>query len=197
MTIFLKLKNDNRPSRSLPLKNKLDRMDPLGCIVFIGAICCLALALQWGGQKLPWKSATVIGLMVGFVLIMVCFVFWQYYRQERALIRLRVLCRRDIFSSALVLFFLGASQYVVSQKSPPPSLVLTQIGLTVPLQNVFFLPFYFQAVRGVDPVTTGVRFIPLLLPMIVTLIVIGAVVKQWGQYVSSHEVIKQLLMSRL
>lgn len=50
-------------------------------------------------------------------------------------------------------------------------------------QNALFLPFWFQAVRGLTPLSTGVAFIPLLLPQLVGLIVVGAIVKQFGHYV--------------
>ncbi|KAK7949384.1 efflux pump antibiotic resistance protein [Apiospora aurea] len=61
----------------------------------------------------------------------------------------------------MVLFFLGANTYV----------------------SVFFLPFWFQGVKGISPVSTGVDFIPLLLSQLVSLIVVGAIVKQFGLYV--------------
>ena len=52
------------------------------------------------------------------------------------------------------------------------------------MQNVFFLPFYFQAVKGLDPVPSGVNVIPLLASEMVALILTGACVKAWGHYVS-------------
>jgi hypothetical protein len=79
----------------------------------------------------------------------------------------------------MVLFFLGASTYLVI-------LVFDWFFYSwlIGLQNVFFLPFYFQAVHGHSPVASGVDFIPLMLSEMVALIITGAVVKQWGHYVS-------------
>lgn len=154
-------------------------MDPLGCLVFIGAVCCLLLALQWGGQSKPWSSSTVIGLLVGFVALSGLFGYLQWRRQDRALIPLRVLRQRSIFTGAMVLFFLGASTYLVST-----SFFKSHKHMTKPsLQNVFFLPFYFQAVRGVGPIASGVDIIPLMLSEMVALVAVGAIVKQWGYYV--------------
>lgn len=90
-------------------------MDFLGCALFLAAVCCLLLALQWGGQTKPWSSSTVIGLLVGSAALALVFIFIQWKRQERALITLRVFCRRSVFTSAMVLFFLGGSTYLVSQ----------------------------------------------------------------------------------
>ncbi|KAM7202702.1 putative HC-toxin efflux carrier [Rhypophila sp. PSN 637] len=151
----------NKNPRRLPLKTKLLNMDPLGCVLFLGAICSLLLALQWGGQTKPWKHPDVAGCLAGSAVLSLLFGYWQWKRGDDALIPLRVLKYRSIWTGGLVLFFLGAAAYV----------------------NALFLPFYFQAVRGQTPVQTGVAFIPLLLPQLVGLIVVGAIVKIYGHYV--------------
>ncbi|KAI9878025.1 MAG: hypothetical protein M1830_002145 [Pleopsidium flavum] len=159
--LFLKIKGTDNENRMLPIKAKLNHMDPLGCLVFIAAVCCILLALQWGGQSKPWNSSTVIGLFVGFGLLSCVFGYIQWKLGERATIPLRILRQRSILTGAGVLFFLGASTYVDS----------------------FYIPFWFQAVQGVEPITSGIRFIPLFLAQMVALIITGAVVTQWGYYV--------------
>ncbi|KAM4054661.1 major facilitator superfamily protein [Hirsutella rhossiliensis] len=114
LTIFLKVRGATNKDRALPFKAKVSNMDPLGCDVFIGAICCLLLALQWGGQQKAWSSADVIGCLVGGFLIAALFAYWQWRRGDVALIPLRVLKKRSIWTGAVVLFFFGAQTYVVS-----------------------------------------------------------------------------------
>jgi hypothetical protein len=92
-------------------------MDPLGCIIFIGSICCFLFALQWGGQTKPWKSATVIGLLVGAVGLAAVFIGIQWRLQERALIAPRVYKKRSIWTGAKVLFFTGAATYLVCSEN--------------------------------------------------------------------------------
>ena len=41
---------------SVGFKERVNQFDPLGTAVFIPAIICLLLALQWGGSKYPWGS---------------------------------------------------------------------------------------------------------------------------------------------
>lgn len=41
--------------------------------------------------------------------------------------------------------------------------------------------------HGISPVSSGVNFIPLMLTEMVALVIIGAVVKQWGHYVSERK----------
>ncbi|KAL9122059.1 MAG: hypothetical protein Q9187_001384 [Circinaria calcarea] len=159
--LFLKIKGSENKHRRLPLKQKLEHMDPLGCLIFISTITCVLIALQWGGQSKPWNSSTIIGLLVGFGLLSCLFVYVQWRRGDKAMIPLRVLRQRSIYTSAGVLFFLGASTYI----------------------HTFYLPFYFQAVQGVDAITSGIRFIALMLPQMVALIGAGAIVSKWGHYV--------------
>ncbi|KAI1078845.1 MFS general substrate transporter [Whalleya microplaca] len=160
--LFVRIQqSSNQSNRDLPLKSKLQHMDILGTILFLGAVCCLLLVLQWGGQTYPWKDSRCIGLFVGFGALTVCFCFWQWKQGERAIIPLRILRKRSICMGALVLFFLGMSS----------------------LTYAYYLPIYFQSVQGVSTVESGVRFIALVLPQIVGLVVVGGLVTRWGYYV--------------
>ena len=114
LTIFLKVRRTNDKYRSLPLAKKISNLDPFGCLLFIGAVCCLLLALQWGGQTKPWNSPDVIGSLVGAFVTAVLFSFWQWKRGDAALIPFRVFRTRSVWTGAMVLFFLGAQAYVVS-----------------------------------------------------------------------------------
>ena len=111
---FLRIHDTDNQTRKLPLKVKLGHTDPLGCIVFIAAICCLLVALQLGGQSQFWKSAAVISLLVGFGLLILLFFYVQAKLGEKATIPLRVLRTRSILAGSGTLFFLGATVYVVS-----------------------------------------------------------------------------------
>lgn len=98
---------------NLPLRSKLDRMDPVGAALFIGAVCCLLLALTWGGQTYAWGSSRIVGLFVGFGAVTALFCFWLWRRGETALIPLRVLRKRSICMGALILFGMGIPSQVV------------------------------------------------------------------------------------
>ncbi|KAI9650535.1 hypothetical protein NHQ30_000551 [Ciborinia camelliae] len=87
--IFLDLRNANTKNATLPLITKMKYVDGVGTLTFIGAITCLLLALQWGGQILPWSSSKIIGLLVGFGSLGVVFAIIQWKRGEYAIIPLR------------------------------------------------------------------------------------------------------------
>ena len=115
--LFLKLRDGRTPERRLPVKEKLKRMDPLGAILVIASVCCLVLALQWGGTAMPWRSKTVIGLLIGFGLLLVTFGLVQWWNGEKATIPLRIMWQRSVFMGAWFHFFLEMSIYIVSDPS--------------------------------------------------------------------------------
>ncbi|KAI4262979.1 MAG: hypothetical protein L6R42_001856 [Xanthoria sp. 1 TBL-2021] len=154
-------KDTHNEDRSLSLKEKFQHMDLVGTITFIGSICCLILALQWGGQIMPWSSAKVIALFVTSGVLGIIFGYIQWKLGDRAIIPLRVLRQRSILSGSTFLFVFGMLNYVYS----------------------FYLPFYFQAVRGSSATSSGVRMIPLVLPQILSIILVGAIVTKFGVYV--------------
>ncbi|KAK8129266.1 MFS general substrate transporter [Apiospora kogelbergensis] len=153
--------SSNRSNRDLPLRSKLNHMDTLGTNLFLGAVCCLLLVLQMGGQKWPWQDSRCVGLFVGFALLTGCFALWQWRRADMAIIPFRILRKRSIGMGALVLFSLGMSSQTYA----------------------YYLPLYFQSVPGVSTTDSGVRFIALVLPQIVGLVIVGAIVTKWGYYV--------------
>lgn len=113
LSVFLRFKGSHSKHRSLPLKVKLSSMDPLGCLLFVGSACSVLLALQWGGQSKPWKSADVLGCLIGGVILAIFFIFWQWKKQEEALITPRVFAQRSVWTAAMTLFFIGAQAYAV------------------------------------------------------------------------------------
>jgi hypothetical protein len=89
-------------------------MDAPGTTLFLGAVCCLLLVLQWGGQTYPWNDGRCIALFVLFGVATAAFCFVESKRGELAIIPLRVLRKRSILMGSLALFSLGMSSLVVS-----------------------------------------------------------------------------------
>lgn len=51
-------------------------------------------------------------------------------------------------------------------------------------QYGYYLPFFFQSVQGTSATTSGVRYIAMMIPQIVSLVVTGIIVTKFGYYVS-------------
>lgn len=80
---------------------------------------CLLLALQWGGTVHPWNSSVIIGLFVGFGLMILTFIGIQIYRGDKATLPLSVLKQRTIASAGFFMFFMGACIFIMIYYSTP------------------------------------------------------------------------------
>ncbi|KAJ8059988.1 hypothetical protein OCU04_011600 [Sclerotinia nivalis] len=103
--------------RSLPPLQRLRRMDWAGTIIFLGAFVCLYLALQWGGQTKPWRSSKVIGLFIGFGLLLGVFAYTQKFTGEDSFIPRRILKQRTVLFGTSYLILFGLQMAVVSNNS--------------------------------------------------------------------------------
>ncbi|GKT45902.1 putative efflux pump gsfJ [Colletotrichum spaethianum] len=122
------------------LKEKLLQMDFLGTVLVMGASLCLLLALQYAGVSHAWNSSIVIGLLVGFVALMIALVILETWQGERAMLTPRLVRKRTVWVNAVYGFFFAGAYFV----------------------TLYFLPIYFQSIDNVSPIGSGVRNIPLI-----------------------------------
>jgi len=150
LVIFFNLPAHVKPAKAT-LREKFLQMDPIGIILIMAAVVCYVLALQWGGVSMPWSSSKVIGLFVGFGLLLVCFGIDQYLLGERAMLPKRLLKNRYIWQGMAYSFTIAGSYFIV----------------------LYFLPIYFQVIDNVSPIQSGVRNLPLILAITLATIVSG------------------------
>ncbi|MCJ1318774.1 hypothetical protein MMC15_004105 [Xylographa vitiligo] len=160
-TVFIFFKNPRREISGLTFRQKIDQMDLLGAFFLICAIVCLLLALQWGGSTYAWSDSKVWGCLLGFVLIISIFITLQFKRGDRATIPPRIMTQRTVAAGTSFLAFLSMGLYV----------------------HIYFLPFYFQAVKGTSAEGSGIRTIPYLVSITIASIVIGGSITSFGWYV--------------
>lgn len=126
------------------------------------AIVCLLLALQWGGSVYPWHDSKVWGCLLGFGLLIAVFIVIQIKRGDRATLPPRIVVKqRTILASALFSTFLAMGLYT----------------------HIYYLPFYFQAVKGTSAEGSGIRTIPYLVSNTISAIIVGGTVTVIGYYV--------------
>jgi MFS family permease len=141
-------------------RQKVWKFDPVGNIVIAPGLVCLLLGLQWGGTKYPWSDArTVALLIVGSVLLVAAFVCTQWV-QENGTIPPRIFRQRSIAAGVFVSLGLGAA-------------------LIIP---TFYLPIWFQAIKGTTAVNAGIRLLPLFLGTVVFVIGSGIAISKSGYY---------------
>ncbi|TEA18953.1 Efflux pump aflT [Colletotrichum sidae] len=156
---LLKLSRKNNPEGKTLLQ-RLAQLDLLGTVIFIPAIICLLLALQWGGTEYPWKSATIIGLIVGFGLMTIIFIGIQFWQGDRGTLPPYLFKNRNVVCAMLFACFFGAAFF--------------------PL--IYYLSLYFQAIQGVSAVQAGIKILPLLLATVVASMASGALISVIGYY---------------
>ncbi|OBT82996.1 hypothetical protein VE02_08508 [Pseudogymnoascus sp. 03VT05] len=142
------------------LKKKLWQLDPVGTICFIPGICCILLALQWGGNQYPWDDGVVIALFVVGALLIIVFACVQIWLQDEATVPPRIIKKRSVASGFCFSLCVGASLIVC----------------------VLYLAIYFQSVKGVSAVQSGIDTIPLLFATSFGAIVGGSSVSRFGYY---------------
>ncbi|KZL83270.1 major facilitator superfamily transporter [Colletotrichum incanum] len=152
------------PPQAVPVKasmlEKFLQMDLIGTALIMGATISFLLALQWGGHTHPWNSSTVIGLFVGFFLIIIAFVILEWYQGERSMIAPRLISDRTVYISSIYAFFFAGSYFVL----------------------VYYLPIYFQSVDNASPTESGVRNLPLIIAVTIATIASGVSISVTGIY---------------
>jgi uncharacterized membrane protein len=57
----------------------------------------LLLALQYGGVTHPWKSSIVVGLRVGFGLMVIALIIVEIWQDKRAMLTPRLMRQRAVW----------------------------------------------------------------------------------------------------
>ncbi|KAF1356882.1 major facilitator superfamily domain-containing protein [Delphinella strobiligena] len=159
--VFFFFSSPERQYTNMTTKEKMKQIDLLGAFLLMCAIICLLLALQWGGTKYSWSDSKAWGCLLGFGLIVAVFIGWQIRLGDRATIPPRILVKqRTILSISCFSIFMAMALYT----------------------HVYYLPFYFQAVKGTSAEGSGIRIIAYLVSNTIASIVVGSSITILGYY---------------
>ncbi|KAI9749545.1 MAG: MFS sugar transporter [Chaenotheca gracillima] len=145
---------------SIGFKERIKQFDLLGTFVFVPAIVCLLLALQWGGTQYAWKSGRIIALFVVFGVLIATFIFIQFRRGDLATIPPRIIKQRSLAFGAWFILCIGAAF----------------------LTLIYFLPIWFQAIKGVSATKSGIMNLPFIMGVVISSILSGIAVTLVGYY---------------
>lgn len=168
---FLNIKRRGRKSEGTAWQ-KVRQFDIEGTAVFLPAIICLLLALQWGGSKYAWKSGNIIALLVISGLLVIAFIGIQWWKQETATVPPRIFFNRNVWGSAWFGAFLGGAFFLM----------------------VYYLPIWFQAIKGVSATKSGIMNLPLILGLVIISMAAGGLVS-WTGYYTPFMLISSVLMA--
>ncbi|PKK49097.1 hypothetical protein CI102_8510 [Trichoderma harzianum] len=152
------------PRNAVPVKapfvEKIRQMDPLGVILMMGATVTFILAVQYGGIAHPWNSSVVIGLLVGFALIIATWAFVQWFQGEYSMVPPKLFAKRTNLVMSLVAFIQAGGFFAA----------------------IYYIPIYFQSVHGTNPTMSGVRNLPFIIAVSFSTVASGVLVTATGWY---------------
>ncbi|OPB45969.1 hypothetical protein A0O28_0060890 [Trichoderma guizhouense] len=133
-------------------------LDLVGFALLAPAVIQLLLALQYGGNQFSWSSSQVIGLFCGAGATGLVFCAWLLHRGDDALIPPSLAGTSAVWSASL-----------------------TQMSLfTTVFLAAYFVPIYFQTVKGASPLLSGVYMLPAILAQLLGAVLSGAMVQRTG-----------------
>ena len=160
LAIFLHIPPEMLTRDSTTWKEKANRMDPIGTFFFLPCIICLLLALQWGGVTYSWSNARIIVLLVLAGVLFAGFIIVQRWKGDNATVPGRIFLNRSIVAGSWFSFCNDAA-----------------------MQTLFyFIPIWFQAIKQVSAVKSGIMSLPLVLGLVITGISAGILTKKIGYY---------------
>jgi len=133
--------SSSRPKTTTSLGRLVTELDLSGFAIFGPSMVMLLLALQWGGTKYEWSSATIIGFFCGSGVLFLIFLWWEKRQGDNAMIPLRMVKNRIFWTSCVNTLVLMGLIMVAS----------------------FYVPIYFQSVKGDSPFTSGYHLLPAIL----------------------------------
>jgi len=162
--ILLRIPDQLPKERAISVLPKLHKhLDLIGFTLLAPAIIQLLLALQYGGSQFAWNSSQVIGLFCGAGATFIFWMFWNYHKGDDALLPFSTIRRRPVWTSGANYVFMMA----------------TVFGST------YFLPLYFQGVKGVNAIMSGVYLLAIVLPQLASAVTGGWLGKD-SQYQASQ-----------
>lgn len=149
----------DRALRRLPVKGVSHRIDYPGLALLVSATVLLLLAVTWGGNRYPWLSVEIGGLVGSAALLGVLFVVRQMVAPE-PILPLRLLGIPVIRVGAVI------------------SVVISMVHISATI----YVPLYLELARGVTADQAGALLIPLMGGIVGGAYVTGQYMTRTGRY---------------
>lgn len=115
------------------------QLDILGVITLTGALLCFLLSLEWGVSK-SWHDRDVIGCLVGFPILVGLFITNEFFWDDRAMIPRQLLFKKEVTINLIFIFLVAGAFFML----------------------LYYMPIYFQTVKGNSAQDSGIRTLPLI-----------------------------------
>lgn len=155
LVVFLDLKHPRTP-----ILAGLKAVDWAGSLLIVGGTLMLLFGLQYGGVTYPWSSATVLCLIIFGIATCALFILYEWKIPTYPVMPMALFHRRTNIATLSVVFIHGF----------------------VFISGSYYLPLYFQAVRGASPIMSGVYLLPTAVALSFGSIGTGIYVRKVGAY---------------
>ncbi|TAQ90376.1 hypothetical protein B7494_g1327 [Chlorociboria aeruginascens] len=140
-------------------KEKLRRIDWIGTALFIAATSGFLIPVTWGGVQYPWGSwHTLVPLIIGAAGL-VAFAIYEKFIPAFPIVRLDL-----VFGNYNMAFSLWGAI----------------INAMMVYGTLYFLPLYFEGVKGYDPIISGVAMFPITLTAAPFAVIAGLIIEKTG-----------------
>ncbi|RMJ17942.1 hypothetical protein CDV36_002374 [Fusarium kuroshium] len=158
--VFFLLHIPERSTTADTLRQKLQQLNIEGLLTLLPGVICLCLALQWGGFTLSWSNGKIIALLIVSFTLLIAFVLIQTWKPAQATVPPHIFIQRSIAGGFWVSCCVGAHQTLL----------------------IYFLPIWFQAIKGDSAVESGIHLLPMVLSLVVASILTGVLTTRVGYY---------------
>ncbi|KAL8880903.1 MAG: hypothetical protein Q9198_001787, partial [Flavoplaca austrocitrina] len=139
---------------------KLARVDWFGSFLFISSTTSFLIPITWGGVSYPWTSwHTLVPLCLG-IAGLITFITYEEIVATEPLIR-------------LVIF---------KNRTAAVSYSATVIHGMVLWSLLYYLPLYYEAVKGFSPIISGVALFPETFTVAPASVIVGILITVTGRY---------------
>lgn len=142
------------------LVQKLRSVDYIGTVLFVGSTASFLIPLSWGGVMYDWDSwRTLVPLLIGAAGL-VAFVTYEYRFASQPIIPPTIFQNRTSTVSMIGSFFQGLILWC----------------------TLYYLPLYYEAVKGYSPILAGVALFPETFTVAPSAMAVGFAVTYTGKY---------------
>lgn len=140
------------------------RIDILGSVQFAGALCSGVMAVSFGGAVYSWNSGTIVGLLCCSGVLWITFSIQQatatFTTKEDRILPLHILHSWEMW------------------------ILIIQTGCSISMLfiTIFYIPLYFQFVRGESAIRSAVDLLPFLFTSVSAMLISGRLITSFGYY---------------
>lgn len=165
MPVFMFMLSMNETSKPpTSLWARVQRLDALGSLLFAGALAVGITALSFGGALYPMKSGQIIGLFCCSAVLSISFGIQQT----------TAFCtsNEDRILPTHIL------------RSWEMGILIVQTGCSIGMLFViiYYVPLYFQLIRGESAIHSAIDLLPFLLSSVFTMLASGRLITRFGMY---------------